>query len=200
VPDLVEAAVRCEQAEQAKAPLARFEQWATATGQPWARAVALRCEALLAVGEEETERHYTEAVGLHLNGGRPFEEARTRLLFGEWLRRSRRKADARIHLRQALETFERAGADPWATRARAELRATGEAVTDVRATGAAGLLTPQELQIVRLAAQGATNRAIGAQLFLSPRTVGYHLHKAFPKLGIASRTELARLDLGDRNS
>ncbi|GAA3612158.1 LuxR family transcriptional regulator [Nonomuraea rosea] len=200
VPDLVEAAVRCEQAGRAKAPLARFGQWAEATGRPWARAVALRCEALLAVGEEETERHYTEAVGLHLNGGRPFEEARTRLLFGEWLRRSRRKADARIQLRQALDTFERVGAGPWATRARAELRATGEAATDVRATGAAGLLTPQELQIVRLAAQGATNRDIGAQLFLSPRTVGYHLHKAFPKLGVASRTELARLDLSDRNS
>ncbi|MFI6786689.1 ATP-binding protein [Nonomuraea sp. NPDC050383] len=199
VPDLVEAAVRCEQAERARAPLARFEEWATATRQPWARAVALRCRALTAVGEEETESRYAEAISLHLNGGRPFEEARTRLLFGEWLRRGRRKADARIHLRQALETFERAGAGPWATRARAELRATGEAVSDVRATGPAGLLTPQELQIVRLAARGATNRDIGAQLFLSPRTVGYHLHKAFPKLGVASRTQLGQFDLGDRD-
>ncbi|MEV0148439.1 MULTISPECIES: AAA family ATPase [unclassified Nonomuraea] len=200
VPDLVEAAVRCEQAERARAPLARFDEWATATRQPWARAVALRCRALIAVGDEETESRYAEAIGLHLNGGRPFEEARTRLLFGEWLRRSRRKAEARIHLRQALETFERAGADPWATRARAELRATGEAVDDARTTGPAGLLTPQELQIVRLAARGATNRDIGAQLFLSPRTVGYHLHKAFPKLGVASRTELGRFDLGDQHS
>ncbi|MEU7857429.1 AAA family ATPase [Nonomuraea sp. NPDC049141] len=198
VPDLVEAAVRCEQADRARTPLARFDEWATATRQPWARAVALRCRALSAVSEEEAEAHYAEAVSLHLNGGRPFEEARTKLLFGEWLRRNRRKAEARVHLRQALDTFDRAGAVPWATRARAELRATGEATADVRAAGAAGLLTPQELQIVRLAARGATNRDIGARLFLSPRTVGYHLHKAFPKLGVASRTELARLDLGDR--
>ncbi|MEV4456814.1 AAA family ATPase [Microbispora sp. NPDC049633] len=197
VPDLVEAAVRCEQPERARAPLARFDEWATATGQPWARAVALRCRALTAARDEDTERDYVRAVRLHLNGGRPFEEARTRLLFGEWLRRNRRKSDARIHLRQALDMFERAGAAPWATRARAELRATGEVFGDVRTVGAAGLLTPQELQIVRLAARGATNRDIGAQLFLSPRTVGYHLHKAFPKLGVASRTELGRLDLGD---
>ncbi|NJP91437.1 AAA family ATPase [Nonomuraea sp. FMUSA5-5] len=196
VPDLVEAAVRCERAERAEAPLARFEEWATATGQPWARAVALRCKALIAGSDEETEARYTEAVSLHLNGGRPFEEGRTRLLFGEWLRRSRRKAEARVQLRQALDTFDRAGALPWAERARAELRATGEASSMGRAAGAASLLTAQELQIVRLAAQGGTNRDIGARLFLSPRTVGYHLHKAFPKLGVASRAELARLDLG----
>ncbi|GAA2298414.1 LuxR family transcriptional regulator [Nonomuraea roseoviolacea subsp. roseoviolacea] len=197
VPDLVEAAVRCEQPERAGAPLVRFDEWATATRQPWARAVALRCKALLAARDEEAEAHYTAAISLHQNGGRPFEEARTRLLFGEWLRRSRRKADARVHLRQALQTFERAGAEPWAVRARSELRATGEVAAAVRTTGVASLLTSQELQIVRLAAQGATNRDIAARLFLSPRTVGYHLHKVFPKLGVASRTELGRLDLGD---
>ncbi|MGN9844527.1 SMI1/KNR4 family protein [Nonomuraea sp. H19] len=163
MPDLVEAAVRCYQPERARAPLARFGQWATATGRPWARAVALRCRALTAVREEETESHYVEAIRLHLNGGRPFEQARTRLAFGEWQRRRRREADARIHLRQALETFERAGAEPWATRARAELRATGDATAAVQGMGAVGLLTPQELQIVRLAARGATNRDIGAQ-------------------------------------
>ncbi|MET8991658.1 AAA family ATPase [Nonomuraea wenchangensis] len=198
VPDLVEAAVRCGEPERAKAPLARFGRWAAASGQPWARAVALRCRALTAASEEEAEACYAEAVGLHLSGGRPFEEARTRLLFGERLRRNRRKAEARIHLRQALDVFERAGAAPWAARSRAELRASGETATGARLPGAAGLLTAQELQIVRLAARGATNRDIGARLFLSPRTVGYHLHKAFPKLGVASRTELARLDLGER--
>ncbi|MEW9548188.1 AAA family ATPase [Nonomuraea sp. NPDC050783] len=196
VPDLVEAAVRSGEPERAEAPLARFGRWAAASGQPWARAVALRCRALTAASEEEAEARYAEAVGLHLSGGRPFEEARTRLLFGERLRRNRRKAEARIHLRQALDVFERAGATPWAARARAELRASGETAPGARLPGAAGLLTAQELQIVRLAARGDTNRDIGARLFLSPRTVGYHLHKAFPKLGVASRTELARLDLG----
>lgn len=104
-------------------------------------AAALRCKALTAMDEEETESRYAEAIRLDLKGGRPFEQARTRLLFGEWLRRRRHKADARIHLRQALETFERAGAEPWTTRARAELRATGAATAAIQGPGAVDLLT-----------------------------------------------------------
>jgi DNA-binding CsgD family transcriptional regulator len=144
------------------------------------------------------EQHFAEAVSLHALGGRPLEHARTRLVYGEWLRRERRRVDARLQLEVALTIFSEAGAEPWAERARTELRATG--VPAVAAAGGKGLasrLTAQELQVVRLAALGRTNREIAAQLFLSPRTVGFHLYKAFPKLGIGSRAELNRLDLGE---
>lgn len=199
LPDLVEAAMRVGRHELARAATDRFVHWATHTEQPWARAVGLRCRALVAcaVAQEKAQPLYAEAVALHRSdGGRPFERARTELLQGEWLRRARRRSAARAPLRAALETFEKLGATPWAARARAELRATGE----TRAQAPPGPdaltdLTPQELQVVRLAAAGLTNRDIGAQLFLSPRTVGYHLHKAFPKLGVSSRAQLPQLDL-----
>jgi DNA-binding CsgD family transcriptional regulator len=190
-PDLVEAAVRLGRAEVAAEPLALFETWSRNTGQAWTAALAHRCRALLDGGEH----HFRGALALHEQAERPFDEARTRLLYGEWLRREKRKADARIHLQAALEIFERIGATPWADRARAELIATGTTVRPA-APGLAGSLTPQELQIVRLAAQGLSNKDIAAQLFLSPRTVGHHLYKAYPKLGVASRRELADLDLG----
>ncbi|MFI6907905.1 AAA family ATPase [Nonomuraea sp. NPDC050394] len=185
-PDQVEAAVRLGSPGRATEPLERFERWARAAGQPWADAVLARCRALLA---EEPEEQFALAVR---DGARPFEQARSRLLFGEWLRRERRKAEARTQLRAALETFERAGAHPWAEHARAELRAAGETAARA-APDAMAALTPQELQVVRLAATGATNKEIGAQLFLSPKTVGHHLYRAFPKLGVATRTELAHL-------
>ncbi|MEV6526639.1 AAA family ATPase [Longispora sp. NPDC051575] len=124
--------------------------------------------------------------------GRPFEQARTDLLYGEWLRRGRRKAEARPHLRTAMEVFELLGATPWADRARAELTATGEHAP-AHPTGPLSTLTPQELAIVQLAAGGLSNRDIAARLFLSPRTVGHHLYKAYPKLGILSRSELTKL-------
>ncbi|MFI6297959.1 ATP-binding protein [Nonomuraea sp. NPDC050790] len=185
-PDQVEAAVRLGRPDRAREPLERFERWARAAGQPWADAVLARCRALL---EEAPEEWFALAVQ---DGARPFEQARSRLLFGEWLRRERRKAEARTQLRAALETFERADARPWAEHARAELRAAGETAART-APDAMAALTPQELQVVRLAATGATNKEIGAQLFLSPKTVGHHLYRAFPKLGVATRTELARL-------
>ena len=189
LPDLVEASTRL--GKPAGNAVAWYDEWASNTGQPWARAVAARCRALVT----DDERHYATAVDLHRgHDGRPFERARTELLYGEWLRRSRRKADARTHLRSALDLFERLGATPWAARARTELRATGES-RPVPGPDPIGTLTPQELQVVRLAAEGLSNRDIGAQLFLSPRTVGYHLYKAYPKLGVASRVELAKLDL-----
>lgn len=113
--------------------------------------------------------------------------------YGEWLRRVRRRADARTQLRAALDVFDRLGARPWAERARGELRAAGESRTATRSPDLLDQLTAQELQVVRLASAGLSNRAIGAQLFLSPRTVGYHLYKAYPKLGVTTRAELARL-------
>ncbi|MDR0342097.1 MAG: helix-turn-helix transcriptional regulator, partial [Nocardiopsaceae bacterium] len=190
-PDLVEAAVRLGRPEAAAEPLALFESWSRNTGRPWTTALVHRCRALLDGGEH----HFRAALALHQQDDRPFEQARTQLLFGEWLRRDKRKADARTHLSTALETFERLAATPWADRARAELTATGTSARPV-SHALAGSLTSQELQIVRLAAQGLSNKDIAAQLFLSPRTVGHHLYKAYPKLGVASRAELAGLELG----
>ncbi|KJY31686.1 helix-turn-helix transcriptional regulator [Streptomyces sp. NRRL S-495] len=193
VPDLVEAAVRLGEPERAAEPYERFARWAGAAGTPWAEALRLRCQALLGP-DELAESAYRAALDLHEGAHRPFERARTALLYGEWLRRERRRTDARPYLGAALETFERLGAEPWADRARTELTATGTAApAPAAAEGALTMLTPQELQIARLAARGLTNRDIAAQLFLSPRTVGHHLYKAYPKLGIASRTELAAL-------
>ncbi|WP_149261392.1 AAA family ATPase [Actinomadura sp. K4S16] len=192
--DQVEAAVRAGQPERADEALARFEGWSVASEQPWAAGVLLRCRALLTT-VEDAGRYFAEAVRAHAKGGRPFERARTELLYGEWLRRAQRKAEARSLLRPALETFEGMGAAPWAERARAELRATGEAGTSTRDDSALDRLTPQELQVVRLAAQGLSNRDIAAQLFLSPRTIGHHLYRAYPKLGVSSRSELPRLGL-----
>jgi DNA-binding CsgD family transcriptional regulator len=191
-PDLVEAAARGGAPELAARAEAVFRAWAEHTGQPWALAVAARCQALI-VPATEAGKHYERAVRLHEGSGRPFEQARTRLLFGEWLRRDRQRAAAREQLTAALDTFEALGAKTWADRTRVELRATGLAATRVRQPGLLAALTPQELQIVRRAAAGESNRDIAAQLFLSHRTVGYHLYKAFPKLGIASRQELAAL-------
>ncbi|WP_433384214.1 helix-turn-helix transcriptional regulator [Micromonospora sp. KLBMP9576] len=197
--DLVESAVRVGAPERAAEPLARFERWAGAARQPWADALVLRCRALLAA-DDQAETCYTAALELHDQDGRAVEYARTALLYGEWLRRARRKAEARGPLNAALEVFGRLGMRPWAERARGELTATGAPEQGSRpAEGVAADLTPQELQITRLAAQGLSNRDIAAQLFLSHRTVGYHLYKAYPKLGVASRSELkdfaARLGL-----
>ncbi|RKE18585.1 AAA family ATPase [Streptomyces sp. TLI_171] len=189
VPDLVEAAVRLRATEQLAEPLDRFERWAARSGQPWARALVHRCHALLAPDEWAEERFLAALAG-HAEQPRPWEQARTELLYGEWLRRGRRKAEARAPLRSAEQTFRRLGALPWAERARLELDATGAAPAGGPAGVVAGL-TPQESQIVRLAAQGLSNRDIAAQLFLSARTVGHHLYKAYPKLGVVSRTELA---------
>ncbi|GAB2520171.1 helix-turn-helix transcriptional regulator [Nocardia heshunensis] len=188
----VEAAVRVGRTDHLAEPLDRFRSWADASGSPCTRAVYERCLALTApVGE--TEHHYDAAERLHEKGGRPFEQARTALLYGEWLRRDQRKAEARTRLRAAAETFDRLGAHLWADRARAELRATGDTSGRRPTASVLDLLTPQELQVVRLAAQGLSNREIGGHLFLSPRTVGYHLYKAYPKLGVATRAELANL-------
>ncbi|URN07104.1 AAA family ATPase [Actinomadura madurae] len=190
--DQVEAAVRTGAMDVAREAHSRFRAWAEAVKRPWALAVSLHCEALLSDSEEP----FVQAVRLHEQSGRPFERARTELLYGEFLRRSRRRADARGPLRSAVSIFERLRAAPWLDRARAELRATGESGTSVpTAPDLLDRLTPQELQVVRLAASGTSSREIAAQLFLSPRTVEYHLYKAYPKLGISSRKELSRLTL-----
>lgn len=187
----VEAAVRAGRPDLTADSLAKFSAWAGAIGQPWAIAVAARCAALTA-GDADAEPLYRRAMTAHEGDGRPFEQARTRLLYGEWLRRSQRRADAREQLLAAAAAFTQMGAAPWRERAEAELRAAGVAPPAVTPGDPLAWLTPQELQVVRLAAGGASNKQIGAQLFLSPRTVGYHLYKAFPKLGVTARDELAR--------
>ncbi|MEV4240669.1 MULTISPECIES: AAA family ATPase [unclassified Nocardia] len=190
-PDYVEAAVRTGDPQRAQQALTRFTNWAKAIDQTWALAVLHRCHALLTDGDAADL--YERALRLHARGDQPFEQARTELMYGEWLRRHNRRIEARTQLQAAMTTFDLLGAVPWSERAAAELRATGISVSDQsRGSDPLASLTPQELQVVRLAATGATNREIGTQLFLSARTVGYHLYKAFPKLGVASRAELAR--------
>jgi DNA-binding CsgD family transcriptional regulator len=193
-PDLIEAAVRSGKIGQARQQAAKFEAWAAQAGHQWANAVAQRCRGLVTDGDTADE-HYREAVRLHDGAGRPFEQARTHLLCGEWLRRNRRRADARVQLTAAFGLFTELGAAAWAGRASRELAATGARPAERRARpmGALTLLTAQELLVVQLAAQGLSNRDIAAQLFLSPRTVGHHLYKAYPKLGVTTRGELARI-------
>jgi DNA-binding CsgD family transcriptional regulator len=191
-PVYVEAAARAGQTNGALEQLAAFEQWAEEGALGWARPIAARCRALLAVDGDEAEKWFSQALAYHESYPHAFERARTALLFGEMLRRGRRKREARRHLRGALETFQGLGARAWAERAAAELRATG-ATARRRDESTRADLTPQELQIVRLVAEGKTNPETAAQLFLSPKTVQYHLRKVFAKLGISSRTELVRL-------
>lgn len=195
VPTLVEAAFRSGRLAEVKEAFDWFADWADATGRSYWEALVERCRALFAI-EAEAGTHFARAVELHrADDIDPFERARTELLYGEWLRRVRRINEARAHLREATEVFERLGTVPWTQRAQGELRAAGDSTAIEAKPDLAELLTPQELQVVRLAADGLTNRQIGEQLFVSPRTVGYHLYNAYPKLGVSSRTELAKLDL-----
>jgi DNA-binding CsgD family transcriptional regulator len=189
---LVEAAVRADATDDMEPFVVRFERWAQWDQRTWTQVVARRCRALISEGDE-AERHFRAALATDGVDELPVEVARTELLYGEWLRRARRRADARSHLRTAVELFDRLGAAPWAERARSELRASGETARK-RDPSTREHLTPQELQVARLAGQGLSNRQIAERLFMSPHTVGYHLHKVYAKLGIASRAGLRQLD------
>jgi DNA-binding CsgD family transcriptional regulator len=192
-PDLVEACVRAGRDDEARAALAVLEGFAQPGAPTWALALAARCRALCA-GGDAARKGFAEALALHAGGGRRFDLARTELLFGEQLRRERLRTEAREHLRAATEAFDSLGAVPWAERARSELRATG-ATARKRDPSTIDQLTPQELQISRFVSEGLTNKEIAAQLFLSPRTIDAHLRNVFSKLGVTSRTQLARLPL-----
>ena len=194
LPDAVEAAIRAGRHEEASQRLEMMQGLVAVAPTKARRALVARCEALL--GERDPDEAFGEAAR-HAPALSPLDRARTELLYGEWLRRQRRRTDARVHLRAALEAFRRLGALPWEQRAEAELRATGETVRK-RDLSAAEQLTPQELQIAGLVTEGLTNKEIAAQLFLSPRTVDYHLRKVFTKLGIASRADLIRAALSQR--
>jgi DNA-binding CsgD family transcriptional regulator len=195
---LVEAAARAKALEGLEADVARFERWAELDRRSSTQVVARRCRALISRGEE-AERHFRAALATDGLADLPHELARTELLYGEWLRRRRRKADARVHLRTALALFERLGARPWTERVRAELRASGQTARR-RDPGTWEQLTPQELQVVLLAGRGLTNQQIAEQLYVSRHTVGYHLHKVYAKLGITSRVELRELGFSDSPS
>jgi DNA-binding CsgD family transcriptional regulator len=192
IPDLVEAAVRLGQPRRAAEPMARLCRWAARAEESSTDALVERCRALVADDDDDAEQHYLAALEPHQGS---FQQGRTQLLYGAWLRRARRKSDARSQLRAAVEGLDRSNATPWAELARVELRATGASIPPPART-VLPHLTPQELQVTRLAAEGLSNRDIAAQLFLSPRTVGYHLYKAYPKLGVTSRGQLDPATLG----
>ncbi len=185
--ELIEAGARCGQIADAGAALERLSERTQASGTEWALGVEARCRALVT----DDESQFRESVDRLARSRAAVELARSRLLYGEWLRRENRRVEAREQLRSAHADFSRFGAEAFAERAGRELAATGETIR--RATADLGdLLTPQEVQVARLAGDGHTNPEIGAQLYISPRTVEYHLHKVFRKLDIRTRRELRR--------
>lgn len=188
LPDFIEAAVRCHELPVAQQALSRLEGRARASGAQWGLGRLACCQALLA--GDAAEPLYHQAIDLLEPSGILTDLARTRLLYGEWLRRQRRRRDASVQLGRACDMFTEMGASGFAARARAELRATGER-TCKRDREIPQVLTSQEAQIARLVTQGATNREVAAQLFISPATVEYHLRKIYRKLDVTSRTQLA---------
>jgi DNA-binding CsgD family transcriptional regulator/tetratricopeptide (TPR) repeat protein len=187
--ELVDGYLKLGRYDDAQRVAAQFSTVAGAKGQPWSVARALRCQGMLAEDSGFTA-DFERAIGLHEQTPDAFEAARTRLAYGERLRRSRSRVLAREQLRAAVDTFDDLDARPWADRARAELAATGE-TRRPRDAGGINELTPQELQIALLLAAGKTTRETAAALFLSPKTVDYHLRHVYQRLGIHSRDELA---------
>jgi DNA-binding CsgD family transcriptional regulator len=188
--ELVDAYLRLGNTEEATAAARALERAAQAKGQPWSLARAARCRGLLA-GEEKFEARFQDALLLHQQTADAFEAACTRLAYGARLRRARQRIRARTELRASLEIFERLGARPWSAFARGELVATGETARR-REASTRDQLTPQELHIAQLLAAGRTTREAAAALFLSPKTIEYHLRSVYRKLGVKSRDELAK--------
>ena len=186
--ELIEAAARTDRPDVATPTLERLAERTQAAGTDWALGIEARSRALLSAGPA-ADALYRQAVDRLARTRVTVHLARAHLVYGEWLRREQRRTDARAHLRAAHDMFERFGARGFAGRARRELQATGETVRK-RTVERPELLTPQEAQVARLAAEGRTNPEIGAQLFVSARTAEYHLHKVFTKLDISSRRQL----------
>ena len=185
--DVIEAAVRAGEPGRARAATDSLAERAPASGTPWAMGLLARCRALLA--DDDAEQLYQEAIDLLGSTRMAVELARAHLLYGEWLRRQKRKIDARDQLRIAHNMFADMGADAFANRARHELLATGERVRK-RSVETSSELTPQEERVARLAAAGDTNAEIAAKLFIASSTVEYHLRKVFRKLSVTSRRQL----------
>lgn len=189
--DLVEAHVRAGNPRRAERAFEVLGQEAATSGRPTQRAVAARCRGLLHADDEQGYDAFVEALRWHEQARQPFEQARSQLCLGEFLRRRRRPTQAREVLADALGTFTRLGARPWAERSEAELRATGLA-SRPRGQRSTAPLTPQELQVALVVGDGATNAEAAAQLFLSAKTIEFHLSNVYRKLGIRSRAQLVR--------
>ncbi len=188
LPDLVEAHLRAGRHAEARDALELFTRLAAGDPGSWTNATLLRCRALLAA-ELDYDDTFARAVALHET---PFERARTQLCWAERLRRSDRASDAHAHLQAALTTFEWLDARPWAAQARKELMAVDASAARAAARPATAALTAQELRVALAVAAGATNREAATALFLSPKTIEFHLANTYRKLGIRSRTQLAR--------
>ncbi len=193
--DRLEAAVRTGHPDLADEWLIELERFADAVATPHSRAVVSYGRGLLAAEHSPpaADLLFQQALRHQATAGRPFERARTQLAYGEFLRRSRRRVDAREQLRNALQTFEDLTAAPWVQRATQELRASGETARK-RDPSTTSSLTPQEAQVATFVARGLSNRDVAAQLFLSPRTIDFHLRNVFAKTGVSSRGELAQLN------
>ena len=192
--ELIEAGARSDARAVATGALRDLDERTRAGGTGWALGVRARSAALLSDGNL-AEALYREAIERFLCGRAAVHLARAQLVYGEWLRRENRRVDAREQLRAAYDTFSGIAAEAFAERTRRELLATGETARR-RTDDSRDILTPQEAQVAGLARDGFSNPEIGAQLFISPRTVQYHLRKVFQKLGITSRTQLGRLPAG----
>jgi DNA-binding CsgD family transcriptional regulator len=190
--ELIEAAVRSGQRQVAGHALELFAQKTRAAGTDWALGIEARCRALLSHSSAEADSLYRGAIERLGRTRVRVELARAHLLYGEWLRRQRRRVDAREQLRTGFEMFNAMGIEAFAARAERELLATGERVR-TRAVETHDELTAQEAQVARLAREGLSNAEIGARLFISQHTVAYHLRKVFSKLDITSRNQLERV-------
>jgi ATP/maltotriose-dependent transcriptional regulator MalT len=191
MPELIEAAVRCGERSLAESAVDRLAETTRASGSEWALGVEAGCRALLSDGDA-ADNLYREAIDRLARTRLRVQVARAHLLYGEWLRRDRRRVDAREQLRTALEMFTRMGTEAFAARAERELLAAGERVRK-RRVKTRDDLTAQEAQVARLARDGLSNAEIGERLFISPHTVAYHLRKVFSKLDISSRNQLGRV-------
>ncbi|MGZ5400223.1 MAG: helix-turn-helix transcriptional regulator, partial [Nocardioides sp.] len=195
----IDAAARAGEPDLVREWVEELAQFANATGRPWALAIVAYGRAMTTDSDPagtsgDTESWFLDALALHARAGRTADEARTHLAFGEWLRRAQRRVDAREHLRHALETFTDLRAAPLMERASAELRASGETARK-RDPSTLVKLTPMELTVAQLVSSGLSNKDVAAQIWVSPRTVAFHLRNVFAKAGISSRGELAQLDL-----
>ena len=194
------AAIRGDSRDEAATWVADLDAFVGGTGLPWAQAAADFGRAVLsehedAGGSRRTSEFFDSSLAHHAAANRPYDQARVELAYGEFLRRSQRRVDARTHLRAALEIFGDLHAAPLADRAGQELRASGETARK-RDVSTMVQLTPMELKVAQLVASGLSNKDVAAQIWVSPRTVAFHLRNVFAKAGATSRGELAHLDLG----